>query len=102
MAANEKLLKIDRLERLRIIRGVCLTLGFLAIISAIACVGGVGVGNPENWSSAFVALRASGYMRWLIVPLGALGVALLVVGIGLTAYLSREIRIMTNGKVGEL
>lgn len=102
MSTRDQLDKIEKLDRLRAIRNICLTLGCLGLLSAITCIGGIGVGNPKNWSSAFVALQASGYMRWLILPLGAVSVVLVTIGLGLTAYISQAIRTMTDGKLHDL
>ena len=102
MTRRDLLDRINRLDLLRGVRNVCLTLGGLGLISAMACVGGIGVGNPENWSSAYVALRASGYMRWLIAPLAAVGIVLTSVSIVLMVFISRETRVITGGKSDEL
>ena len=93
---------LDRLDRLRNVRNVCLALGVIALLAAISSIGGIGGGAPESWSSAFVAFRTAGYMRWLILPLFVLGIILMAVGIGLTVYLTKHIRMLTRDEVSEL
>ena len=87
---HKQLNELARLDWLRTLRTWCFALGFAALGFALVYVGGSGVANPKTWASAHAALAAAGGLRWLILPLMAAGVVLLVVGTLLCLFISKR------------
>ena len=61
----------ERLRRLQNLRGWALALGAIAGVFSLIVAGASGVENPKNWSSAFSAMAAAGFLRWAAMPLAA-------------------------------
>ena len=89
-AHHKQLSELARLDKLRLLRTWCFALGFVALASAIVYIGGWGIANPKNWASAHAAFAASGWLRWLIVPLMGAGLFLLVAGAFLCVFISKR------------
>jgi hypothetical protein len=87
---QERLNKSANLERLRLVRNWCLVLGLVAGLIAIETIGGLGIGNPKNWASAYEAFAAAGELRWLFVPLIGIAIVLFAVGIFLCIVVARR------------
>jgi hypothetical protein len=78
---EQQIREIARVERLRAARNWLLCLALVAMALGITAAGGFGaIANPENWSSAYVAFAAEGWLRWAVAPLLATSFALVVVG----------------------
>ena len=77
---QEQLREFESAERWRTLAHWCVGLSVAIFLCVIGVVGLGGVGNPETWSSIYVAMAADGFFRWAGVPLLALAMALIVVG----------------------
>ena len=80
-STNQQLQRVERLERLRIIRNWALGLGLVSILVSVTAVGFGPTNNPKLWSSTYAAFAQGGLLRWAAVPLFATGIAMLVAGI---------------------
>ena len=87
---HDELDQLSRRERLGAVRNWCFGLGLTACITAISLFGGATVGNPKTWASTYHALAAAGELRWLILPLFGIGLALLVAATALTVLIGRR------------
>ena len=87
---TEGLDELARLEHLRRLRNWCFGLSFVALATAIESIGGWGIANPKKWTSFYEALAAAGELRWLFVPFSIIGIALLIVAVGLCVFVSRR------------
>ena len=77
---QEQLRELERTERLRTLAHWCFGLAVAMFLCVIGVVGIAGVGNPETWSSIYVAMAADGFFHWAVVPLLALAMSLIIVG----------------------
>ena len=81
---------VEVVQRLEAFRGWAIGLGLIAGVSSLTVAGVGGVGNPKNWSSAFSAMAAAGYLRWAVVPLAALAGILLIAAAVLHLIIERK------------
>ena len=79
----------ERLRRLQNLRGWALALGVIAGAFSLIVAGASGVENPKNWSSAFSAMAAAGFLRWAAVPLAAVAGILLIAAVFLHVAIER-------------
>jgi ABC-type Fe3+ transport system permease subunit len=77
-------------ERMTLLRNWCLGLGLVACLIAITAIGGMSIGNPATWESAYDAMAALGALRWSVVPLFGAGILLLVVGLVFAVLAARR------------
>ena len=87
---HNELDQLLRRERLGAARNWCFGLGLVACTIAISLFGDASVGNPKTWTSTYHALADAGELRWLILPLFGIGLALLVAAAALTVLIRRR------------
>ena len=63
---------------------VCVIAGAVAISTVVNAVG-----NPKSWTSAYLALAASGELRWMLLPLASISGFFLLVALVLTTLIRR-------------
>lgn len=81
---------LERAERLRRLGTWALALGFIVVVLAVMTSGLLPQMGPRSTTSIYAGLEGSGYMRWLFVPMIAVSVGLLGVGLLLRALASRK------------
>jgi hypothetical protein len=81
--------QLVRLQRLRGLRGWALALGIVGMVTAMQLAGSGTLGNPETWSSAYVAMAAAGMLQWAALPVAVLSAVLLVLAVVLHVAVRR-------------
>ena len=76
--------------RLQLLRGWALALGLVAAVAVLTVAGGLTVGNPKTWASAFHAMAAAGMLRWAVLPLTVLSGVMFVVALVLHVVIERS------------
>jgi hypothetical protein len=87
---REQLDDLARRERLALIRNWCYALGLMVSGTGFGALGGITVGNPKTWGSAYHALSAAGALVSLSIPLLGIGLILLITALFLTLVLLRK------------
>jgi hypothetical protein len=87
---KEQFRELERLARFRVLRNWAVGLSLASFTVAFTALGFGGVANPKTWSSLYSALAREGWMHSLVVPFGAAGLALLIVGALLHGLASRR------------
>jgi hypothetical protein len=89
---RQQLDELARRERLALVRNWCYVLGLIVSGAGFGALGGISVGNPKTWGSAYLALSAAGVLTPLSIPLLGIGLVLLITALFLTAALLRKRR----------
>ena len=76
--------------RLQLLRGWAFALGLVVAVLVLTVAGGLTVGNPKTWSSAFHAMAAAGMLRWAVLTLAVLSGAMFVVALVLHVVIERS------------
>lgn len=82
---------IERADRLRSLGAWALGLGLAVGVLAVMTSGVLPPMGPKSTTSIHSALVASGYMRWLFVPMVAVSAGLIGVGLVLRAIARRTL-----------
>ena len=80
---------LERTERLQRVSALVCGFGIAVLAVGICTLGISSVTNPKAVSSVYAVLQGEGYMRWLSVPMMAVGLVTVVAGL-LTLALARR------------
>jgi hypothetical protein len=81
--------QLQREETLRAWRTWCFVGGLVAYLIAVTTVWTT-AGSPKTWASTYHALASAGALTWLVLPLAALGTALLAAALVATFFLEKK------------
>jgi hypothetical protein len=84
-----------RAERFRTLRDWAFGLAIVSFLLGIGTLGLLGQSNPKSATSAYAALQAAGFMRWLFIPMMVVSLGAVAFGLvaqGLSVWRSRASR----------
>lgn len=80
----------QKFERFQRLGAWALALGIVLFILAVMTLGVLPGMSPKSTTSVFVALQNDGHMRWLFIPVAAVSIALVILGLLLRTFARRH------------